>query len=98
MIPQRIKKRLQAHPGWRSAEQQLIRDFEFPTFQDAVRFLDVVSRIAREKQHAIEATVKGGLVTLGISAANDGELTESQFALAGLLADALVKLGTDEAA
>ncbi len=100
MKPERIQKQLMAHPGWKSAfpTQQLIRSYEFPTFQGAVRLLNAVSRNAGKKQHAIEATLKGGSVTLFLSAANDNVLTDSQFALAGVIDDAVVELQTEAAA
>jgi len=100
MKPERIQKQLQAHPGWKSAfpSEQLIRSYEFPTFQGAVRLLNVVSRSAGNTQHAIEATLKGGSVTLVLSSANDGMLTDSQFALAGVIDDAVAELETDVAA
>jgi len=45
MKPERIQKQLQAHPGWNAAypTQQLVRNYSFPSFHYAVRFVNLVA-------------------------------------------------------
>jgi len=85
--PERIQKQLAAHPGWTAGlpKQKLRRQYEFPTFERAVQCANLVAREARGDQHAVALTIDGGSFTLELSSPLDSDLTEAQFALAGVI-------------
>ena len=95
MKPERIQKQLQAHTGWNVAfpTQQLIRNYSFPSFHAAVRFVNLVARNLGKNHHHIELTIRGTTitptVTLALASFTDSQVTEAEFALAGVIDEAL---------
>ena len=102
MKPERIQKQLKAHPGWKAASplQQLIRQYEFPTFERAVRCANMVARKVRGKEleHYVGVTIRGSDFTLELASTGDDGLTDAQFALAGVIDEGVHEMETATAA
>ena len=102
MKPERIQKQLQAHPRWTAAfpTQQLIRNYSFPSFRDAVRFVNLVARSLGKNHHHIELTIRSTTttptVTLALASFTDSQVTDAEFALAGVIDEALELDQADE--
>ncbi len=97
MKPERIQKQLNAHPGWKAAypKQQLIRQYEFPSFERAVQCANMVVRKVRGKEleHYVGVSIRGSDFTLELSSNSDAEgLTDAQFALAGVIDEGVDEL------
>ncbi len=96
MKPERIQKQLMAHPGWSAAypKQQLIRRYEFPTFDRAVQCANLVARKVRDREaeHAVGVTIEGAAFTLSLASTVDGDLSDAQFALAGVIDEGVQEL------
>ena len=94
MKPERIQKQLAAHPGWSAGlpKQKLRRRYEFPSFERAVQCANLVARKARGNEHAVALTIDGGTFTLELSSTLDSDLTEAQFALAGVIDEGIQQL------
>lgn len=95
MKPERIQTQLQAHPGWNVAypTQQLIRNYSFPSFNDAVRFVNLVARKLGKNHHLIELSIRGSTVTptvtLALASFSESQVTDAEFTLAGVIDEAL---------
>ncbi|MCP4557385.1 MAG: 4a-hydroxytetrahydrobiopterin dehydratase [Herbaspirillum sp.] len=96
MKPERIQKQLNAHPGWTAAypKQQLVRRYELPTFERAVQCANLVARKVRDREgeHAVGVTIEGSAFTLKLSSTADGNLTDAQFAFAGVIDEGVQEL------
>ena len=87
MKPERIQKQLMAHPGWSAAypKQHLKRQYQFPTFERAVQCANMVARKVRGQEHDLRVTIEGSTFYLDLWSNLEGDLTDAQFALAGVI-------------
>ncbi len=96
MKPERIQKQLKAHPGWKAAypKQQLIRQYEFPSFERAVQCANLVVRKVRDQEleHYVGVIIRGSDFTLELASPGDEGLTDAQFALAGVIDEGVDEL------
>ena len=99
MKPERIQKQLMAHPGWSAAypKQQLKRQYQFPTFDRAVQCANMIARKVRGKEHGLRVTIEGSTFSLDLWSTVEGDLTDAQFALAGVIDEGVQELEGDVA-
>lgn len=69
-------------PHWSQHERQLVRTFEFPRFEDAIRFVTQVASIAIALDHHPDLHIRSGSVTIFSTTHDAGGLTRLDFELA----------------
>lgn len=69
--------------SWQEKDGALVKTFTFPTFRDAVRFIDAVADVAEREQHHPTIFNSYTTVTLSLSTHDQGDiLTDKDRALA----------------
>lgn len=79
--------------GWRRDGEALLRDLRFPSFMDAIRFIDRVAVVAEAADHHPELTNVYWNVGIRLTTHDAGGITERDVALARAI-DGLVQDGT----
>lgn len=79
--------------GWRRDGDALVRDLRFPSFMDAIRFIDRVAVVAEEADHHPELTNVYWNVGIRLTTHDAGGITERDVALARAI-DRVVQDGT----
>ena len=97
MKPERLQEQLAANPGWqaKTPTQQILRQYQFPTFDRAVQCANLVARKLREAadHHVVGVTIRGTTFELELSStAADGGVTDAQFDLAKLIDQGVMEL------
>jgi 4a-hydroxytetrahydrobiopterin dehydratase len=69
---------------WREEGAELVRDFEFANFKDALAFVNRVGEEAEEMNHHPDILVHGwNKVRLTLSTHSEGRVTDADHTLAG---------------
>ncbi|HEV2811947.1 MAG TPA: 4a-hydroxytetrahydrobiopterin dehydratase [Solirubrobacteraceae bacterium] len=69
---------------WREEGAELVRDFEFRNFADALAFVNRVAEEAEEVNHHPDILIHGwNKVRLTLSTHSEGRVTDADHALAG---------------
>jgi 4a-hydroxytetrahydrobiopterin dehydratase len=76
-------------PDWRREGDAILRDLRFPSFMDAIRFIDRVAVVAEEADHHPELTNVYWNVGVRLTTHDAGGVTERDLALARAI-DAVV--------
>ena len=69
--------------GWRQDGGLIQRDFRFPSFREAMAFVNQVADAAEEIDHHPDIAVNYDRVTMSITTHSEGGLTRRDFRLAG---------------
>jgi len=69
--------------GWRQDALAICRDFLFPSFGDAVAFVNRVAEVAEEADHHPNIAIDYKRVSLSVTTWASGGLTRRDFRLAG---------------
>ena len=77
-----IREALTDLPGWRYEKGELFRQFKFPTFMDAIAFIDRVADRAEELNHHPDIENHYNRVRIGLHTWNEDAVTEKDVALA----------------
>lgn len=77
-----IRRRLPMLDGWEFDGQCLKRGFQWPTFAEAIRFVDQVAVLAEEANHHPDIDIRYTLVRLALVTHSDGGVTDKDFDLA----------------
>lgn len=77
-----IQRQLGALAGWSRRGNALVRTYEFPTFAQAIAFVDRVAPIADAYGHHPDIDVRYNKVTLHLSTHTAGGITAMDFTLA----------------
>ena len=78
-----IETRLNEVKGWRQDGRAICRDFLFPSFGEAVAFVNRVAEVAEEADHHPNIAIDYKRVSLSITTWASGGLTRRDFRLAG---------------
>ncbi len=78
-----VRSRLGNLPGWKIAEQVLVKTFKFKDFPAALHFVNRVGDIAEEAGHHPDIDIRYNSVRLGLTTHDAGGLTGKDFDLAG---------------
>jgi 4a-hydroxytetrahydrobiopterin dehydratase len=77
-----VADRLRALPGWERSGDTIHKHYRFPSFMQAVAFVNQVAEKAEALDHHPDITIEYTKVTLTLSTDNEGGLTERDFRLA----------------
>jgi 4a-hydroxytetrahydrobiopterin dehydratase len=87
-----LSQALQQLPDWRIEEGMLIRELVFPSFPDAIQFVDQLAIIAEQQQHHPDIDIRYTRVRLGLVSHDAGGLTRKDTEMA-LKIDSMVSSG-----
>lgn len=69
---------------WQKTDHQLMKDFKFKNFEEAMVFINVVAKIAEASNHHPDIFLHGyNKVRLTLSTHSEGKVTDKDFELAG---------------
>lgn len=77
-----IDQALAGLPGWRRDGEAIVRELRFPTFMDAIRFIDRVALVAERMDHHPELTNVYWNVGIRLTTHDAGGVTGRDLALA----------------
>jgi 4a-hydroxytetrahydrobiopterin dehydratase len=80
---QDISHRLAALDGWALENGEITRTYTFPSFAEAVAFVQRVADLAEEADHHPDIDIRYDKVRLALSTHSAGGLTSRDFTLAG---------------
>ncbi|HYA88915.1 MAG TPA: 4a-hydroxytetrahydrobiopterin dehydratase [Nitrospirota bacterium] len=73
---------LQQTPAWSLGEKEIVRDFRFKDFRDAMRFVNDVAAIANEQDHHPDIFISYNKVRVTLSTHKIGGLSLNDFVVA----------------
>ena len=79
---QEVIEKLRSLEGWKLEGKSISKKYEFPSFLDAVRFVNKVADLAEEADHHPEIFINYRRVTLTLSTHSEDGLTQKDFDLA----------------
>jgi 4a-hydroxytetrahydrobiopterin dehydratase len=77
-----IKTALASAPDWQKHGKTITRTFVFKDFPAAIKFVNVVGKLAEKAWHHPDIDIRWNKVTLVLTTHDTGGLTERDFALA----------------
>jgi 4a-hydroxytetrahydrobiopterin dehydratase len=78
-----IVKNLEALAAWKLEGETITKKYEFPSFPEAIRFVNKVADLAERADHHPDILINYRRVTLTLSTHSEGGLTKKDFQLAG---------------
>lgn len=82
MSEEEVKERLSALEEWKREGNAITRTYEFPSFREAIGFIDEVATLADAAGHHPDIFNSWRTVTLSLTTHDEGGLTDRDFALA----------------
>ena len=82
LAPKEIRSALTAAPHWTRRGSEIRREFNFPDFGAAIKFVNRVARAAERAGHHPDIDIRWNRVQLRLTTHDAGGLTERDFALA----------------
>ena len=70
-------------PGWERQGDQIVKEYKFPGFMDAIGFVGWVADAAEAADHHPDIAINWNKVTLDLSTHSEGGLSAKDFRLAG---------------
>ena len=67
---------------WVIHNEPLVKEFVFPTFQDAINFVNTVAKIADEADHHPDILISYNKVKISLITHDLGEISEKDYSLA----------------
>jgi 4a-hydroxytetrahydrobiopterin dehydratase len=86
-----VNERLKALAGWKLEKGEIVRQFEFPDFRAAMRFVHGVAEKAEAAGHHPDIDIRYNRVRLALVSHDAGGLTERDLQLAKVLSS--LKIG-----
>jgi 4a-hydroxytetrahydrobiopterin dehydratase len=77
-----VQRALGARSGWTRRGNAITRTFEFPTFPDAIAFVDRIAVEAEKMDHHPDIDIRYTKVTCSLSTHSAGGITQKDFKLA----------------
>jgi 4a-hydroxytetrahydrobiopterin dehydratase len=77
-----IKSALATVPDWKKTNALISRTFQFKDFPAAIKFVNVVAKLAEKAWHHPDIDIRWNKVTLALTTHDAGGLTKKDFALA----------------
>ena len=77
-----IEAFVRSHPGWRLEQGELRKTYDFKTFTDSMRFVNVIAELAEKENHHPDIDIRYSKVTIALSTHSAGGITEKDIALA----------------
>ncbi len=82
LTPPLIKAALAGTPDWKKKGTVIARTFEFKDFVAAMKFVNVVAKLAEQAWHHPDIDIRWNRVTLALTTHDQGGLTSKDFTLA----------------
>lgn len=82
LTEQEIATGLEKHPDWSEVGGQLQRTFQFPSFVQAIAFVQKIAAYAERVQHHPDLLIRYDKVTLSVSTHDAGGVTHKDFDMA----------------
>ena len=82
LSPETIQTELKQLQGWKLEGKEIIREFSFPDFVEAMRFVNAVAEKAEVANHHPDIDIRYNKVKLALVSHDAGGLTERDFRLA----------------
>ncbi|MDI3253838.1 MAG: 4a-hydroxytetrahydrobiopterin dehydratase [Bacillota bacterium] len=83
--PDQIKEKLEHLQGWRLQGQEIVRDFSFENFVEAMKFVNTVAQQAEAAGHHPDIDIRYNKVRLTLTSHDAGGLTDKDFSLAAAI-------------
>ena len=80
--PESIDGWLKARNGWKRDGKKLVKEYRFPTFRDAIVFVNRVAGLADDFDHHPDIDIRYDRVKLSLSTHDAGGVTERDLSLA----------------
>jgi 4a-hydroxytetrahydrobiopterin dehydratase len=80
--PESIEGWLRARHGWKKEGKQLVKEYRFPKFRDAIVFVNRVAGLADDMNHHPDIDIRYDRVRLTLSSHDAGGITDRDLALA----------------
>ncbi len=77
-----VRKALTSLPGWKQNGQQIERQFEFPDFVGAMKFVNQIAEAAEAAQHHPDITINYNKVRLALISHDSGGVTQRDVRMA----------------
>ncbi len=85
LTPRDIEVALRRMRHWTKKSSTIAREFQFPDFPTAIRFVNRVARLAEKAWHHPDIDIRWNKVRLTLTTHDQGGLTERDFVLADRL-------------
>lgn len=82
LSPEAIQDRLKQLTGWKLAGKEIVREFSFADFVQALRFVNAVGEKAEAAGHHPDIDIRYNKVKLALTSHDSGGLTERDFQMA----------------
>ncbi len=82
LSPEAVEEKLNQLQGWKLEGKEIVREFSFPDFVEALRFVNVVGEKAEAANHHPDIDIRYNKVKLALISHDSGGLTERDFRLA----------------
>ena len=83
-----VSEGLKKLKGWRLEADTIKKEFQFPSFPKAIKFVNKVAEIAEQADHHPDILINFRKVTLNLSTHDEGGITQKDFRLAEQLEEA----------
>jgi 4a-hydroxytetrahydrobiopterin dehydratase len=77
-----VSERLKKLKGWRLDADTIKKEYQFPSFPKAIKFVNQVAEISEEADHHPDILISFRKVTLSLSTHDEGGITQKDFRLA----------------
>jgi 4a-hydroxytetrahydrobiopterin dehydratase len=77
-----ILTKLNSLDGWRLEGEEIKKQYEFPSFPEAIKFVNKVADLAEQADHHPDILINYRRVTLALSTHDEGGITRKDFNLA----------------
>ena len=77
-----VQVALKKLPGWNLKDQEIYKQYTWPSFPDAIKFVNQVADLAEQADHHPDILINYRRVTLTLSTHSEGGITQKDFDLA----------------
>jgi 4a-hydroxytetrahydrobiopterin dehydratase len=78
-----VQVALKKLPGWNLKDEAIGKQYTWPSFSDAIKFVNQVADLAEQADHHPDILINYRRVTLTLSTHSEGGITQKDFDLAG---------------
>jgi 4a-hydroxytetrahydrobiopterin dehydratase len=86
-----IRKNLETLAGWKLAGKAIERQFEFPDFKAAMKFVNAVAEAAEAANHHPDITINYNKVRFVLTSHDSGGITQRDIKMAGKISQLFAK-------
>jgi 4a-hydroxytetrahydrobiopterin dehydratase len=77
-----VQVALKKLPGWNRKDEEIYKQYTWPSFPDAIKFVNQVADLAEQADHHPDILINYRRVTLTLSTHSEGGITQKDFDLA----------------